>query len=352
MATRASSRLRIPAPGTTSTSASTPPTTPFLFADLPVGEPLSYADMEHITGDPGTMRKIGNRKHELWYQTPAMLKCPLCRKHPHRSSLINRLKVAEAGGFFHLQACSACQYSSVRCMGSTRISGSYVAFVDWDTVVFVDQKTKEVVVSGDQDDTGDNNASSGSNVTLEEGDHETGLAEENERAHTDAVGDEHSPDHVMDTHPGDDAHDDHHRPSKRARVKTQVSPSPAPLPRTPSPQPPGAITSTGPLSADIAGLLKPIADRLKGHDEEKAQWAIEQAQWSDERARLHSQLTASQSDMDVLRAEFAAREAVCAQREEAWALEKVQHAAAEASWRAEKEEFEVWRQDCLRFLQR
>lgn len=192
---------------------------------------------------------------------------------------------------------------------------------------------------GGQDDTGSTNVASRSDVTLEEGDYETGHAEEYDAAHTVPHVNEYNPGSPSNTRTGadsndndsgdgDDDDDDGNRPSKRARIKRGTSPSPPPPRRATS-----RSTTAAPSPTDygVPALLKPIADRLTAHAEEKAQWAIE-------REHLLSELVVARASLDVERAGFAAREA-------AWE-------AGEAAWKAEKEQYEAWRKDGLRFLQR
>ncbi|WOO83263.1 uncharacterized protein LOC62_05G006790 [Vanrija pseudolonga] len=111
----------------------------------------SKAEMAKMQAD---LDKFAAVKRLMDSYLPAHLKCPSCRVNKLASCDVEAFKVAQAGGYFHRQRCHNCYCGHIRCMGSTRNAGVFIAFRDFDTVVLVDQKTKEIVKmdEGEDDD--------------------------------------------------------------------------------------------------------------------------------------------------------------------------------------------------------
>lgn len=225
---------------------------------------------------------------------------------------VRAFTVAEVGGYLHRLGCYNCYHHHVRCMGSTRNAGVYVTFTDWNTMVIVDQKTKEVVAHVSEV------AHPCAHQTAQDEDHDDGNAD---------VGHNGLPVDSLDEKHDSDADTDSEdpRPAKRARVKHELSPSPSILSRSPSPplrlrtpSPPAPRVGTGEsaLAED-----NPFAKGFRLFHQGIDTYAADKAEWAAERERLESRIAEMERERVADRTAWEGeRAAMTAQKEENAAL--------------------------------
>ncbi|KAL1405772.1 hypothetical protein Q8F55_007445 [Vanrija albida] len=121
------------------------PDTGYLFGSLPKDTELDAAQMEHLGYGEPTHYKCRQEHHTgLKYPAPSHLACKQCREPGGGECRILTLRVAEEGGYFSMGICHTCIPLNAKCTASSLMTGAYIAFVDKNTAVWVDKKSKKV----------------------------------------------------------------------------------------------------------------------------------------------------------------------------------------------------------------
>ncbi|KAL1405770.1 hypothetical protein Q8F55_007443 [Vanrija albida] len=313
-----------------------------MFNDLSRGTELSVSQMVAIGCGLPEFKEASNATYTgIKYPVPGHLVCDRCNERARDSSLkyngcwAMALKVAEAGGYFNMRICHSCVSGSTKCSLSSVANNVYVAFVDRDTAVWVDKKTKEVLkVLSTSTSKVQSSLSASGDVSVQPPSLAATVAAESSTSAT--------------------------KPTSASHIPVPTSDAIVPQPATRRPR----YSAAAALDTERQDHAKQKAEweaERQDHVEQKAAWEVErqhyandEAAWDAERDMYANEAAAREEERrrhaeekaawDVERQQYAhdkvawdAKDQQHAHDKATWNAEKVQYAANESLWNRERQ---------------